>query len=275
MENSTTRRETLVRSAIFRTAGSAMTEGRAAQANDSAPSASHDPSYCEIPTREHLIRGLSTTALRAQAKPRLVNGISITGLPTSLLEIDRQITGIMRASPVPGVALAVAKGKWPVLTRGYGTATLNGHVAVEPTTVGGWMSVTKTLTVAAALALVRDWKLHFEERACSILTEPPLLASGETADPRRAAITVRELMSHTAGLFNTIERLNDPGRFSEMARRKEIQLVHDMITQEDVVRIGWKEPLLFDPGTKFAYSGQGMQVLARVVEHRNGQRLDK
>ena len=45
---------------------------------------------------------------------------------------------------------------------------------------------------------------------------------------------------------------------------------HGRICQNDLVRIGMREKLLFDPGQKYAYSGQGIQVLGRIVEKVSG-----
>jgi CubicO group peptidase (beta-lactamase class C family) len=82
-------------------------------------------------------------------------------------------------------------------------------------------------------------------------------------------------MSHTSGLFDVVETLNDPARFQALARRGEINLVHGRIVQNDLIRVGMKEHLLFDPGQKYAYSGQGIQVLGRIVEKISGMRLDR
>jgi CubicO group peptidase (beta-lactamase class C family) len=268
-----TRREAMLRAAAL-LAMNSIARTSTARAEDKAEP-SHDPSYSVLPTRAELVKSLESAARKAQETSRLIDGISVTGLPAAVLEIDRQIVGAMKSSGIPGVALGIAKHKNMVISRGYGKASLVGNVPVEPTTPGGWMSISKTLTVTAALTLVRDRKLHIDDRASRILTDAPLLGEGQSADHRRAEITVRHLMSHRSGLFNVVEVLNDPERFQALARQGQLRLVHDRITQADLVRIGWKEPLLFEPGTKFAYSGQGMQVLARIVEKLSGQRLDR
>jgi hypothetical protein len=73
-------------------------------------------------------------------------------------------------------------------------------------------------------------------------------------------------MNHISGLFDAEEVLSDPPRFQALAKGGVIRLIHGRIGQNDLVRIGMNKPLLFDPGEKFAYSGQGMQVLARIVD---------
>jgi CubicO group peptidase (beta-lactamase class C family) len=137
------------------------------------------------------------------------------------------------------------------------------------------MSVSKTVTVAAALTLVRDKKLRLDDLAFRLLGDGALLAPGQSADQRQFKIEVHHLMSHTSGLFNLVETLNDPARFAMLAQRGVIRLAHGRIGQNDLVRIGMKEKLLSDPGQKYAYSGQGIQVLGRIVEKISGLRLNR
>ncbi|HEV8001243.1 MAG TPA: serine hydrolase domain-containing protein [Planctomycetaceae bacterium] len=235
----------------------------------------HDPTYSLLRTREDLVKHLRDEAREAQEKPRAVNGISVTGLPVAVSELDDTVTKILRESGIPGAAVCIAKNDRLVCTRGYGRASLVGNVPVEPTMPATIMSVSKPLTVTAALMLVRDGKLRLDDLAFQILKDGPLLAPGQSVDPRQNKITIQQLMSHTSGLFNAVEILNDPARFRALAQRGHIQLIHKKIAQNDLIRVGMGQKLLFAPGRKFAYSGQGMQVLARVVEKLSGWRLDR
>jgi CubicO group peptidase (beta-lactamase class C family) len=235
----------------------------------------HDPTYSRICPRAELVKPLGDEALQAQEQPRSVNGISVTGLPLSIPELDEAVIRILKESGIPGVAICGAKKDQLIFTRGYGRASVVSRVPVEPTMPATIMSVSKPLTVTAALTLVRDGKLRLDELAFNILRDPPILASGQSADPRSRNITIRQLMSHTSGLFNAVEKLDDPPRFRALAQQRRIQLIHNRIVQNDLVRVGMKEKLLFNPGSKFSYSGQGMQVLGRVVEKVGGLRLDK
>lgn len=235
----------------------------------------HDPTYSAVPERAALVKHLRPEAIEAQERPRSVDAIHVAGLPKSLPELDDRVIRVLKASGIPGAAICVAKDEKLVCTRGYGRASLVGNVPVEPTTTATIMSVSKPLTVTAALTLVRDGKLRLDDVAFGILKDAPLLRAGESVDPRMHKITVRQLMSHTSGLFNDVESLNDPARFQNLARQRHIQLIHGRIGQNDLVRVGMREKLLFEPGRRFAYSGQGMQVLGRIVEKVSGLRLDK
>jgi CubicO group peptidase (beta-lactamase class C family) len=266
-----TRREALCGAAAL--AGAAATRARAAA--DLAGDPFHDPSYSFIQPRSELVKRLSAEARQAQEQARTIGAVTVTGLPLSLPGFDDKIIEVMQAGAIPGVALCIARNDRILCTRGYGRASLLGNVPVEPTMPATIMSVSKALTATAALTLVRDQKLGLNDLAFPILRDPPILAAGETADPRQHQIQVHHLMSHTSGLFNVVETLNDPPRFERLARAGAVRLVHGRIAQNDLVRVGMKERLLFAPGGRYSYSGQGMQVLARIVEKVSGLRLDR
>lgn len=268
-----TRRNALAAGAAVATAAAV---GPTARARGELPTEPfHDPSYSVIHPRGELIGSLSAAALRAQQMPRVVKGIQVTGLPEFLPDLDDKVIEAMTSSGIPGVSLALAKDNRLICARGYGRASLLGTVPAEPTMPATIMSVNKPVTVAAALTLVRDKRLRLNDLAFRILQDAPLLAPGQSVDPRQQRIEVHHLMSHTAGLFDVVESLNDPARFQTLAQRGDIKLVHGRIVQNDLVRLGMKENLLFDPGQKYAYSGQGMQVLGRIVEKVSGMRLDR
>jgi CubicO group peptidase (beta-lactamase class C family) len=248
--------------------------GRRARAGE-GPDAFHDPAYSVLRPRGFLVDPLTPAARRAQEAPRAIQGIPVTGLPESVPELDERIVELMAMSGIPGVSLALARKKELLLTRGYGRASLVGEVPVEPTMPATVMSVSKTFTATAALTLVRDRRLRLDDLAFRLLADEPLPGAGQGIDPRQYKITVYHLMSHTSGLFDVVESLNDPPRFEMLARRGAIRLVHGRIAQNDLVRAGMEHQLLFDPGQRFAYSGQGMQVLARIVEKVSGLRLDR
>jgi CubicO group peptidase (beta-lactamase class C family) len=235
----------------------------------------HDPGFSVLRPRPVLVKELRPVARQAQETPRVVKGVAVTGLPESVPELDDRIIDVMTASGIPGVSLALAKDNRLLVARGYGRASPVGNVVVEPTMPSTIMSVSKTVTVMAALTLVRDKRLRLDDPAFRILGDMPLLAPGQSADSRLSKVEVRHLMSHTSGLFNVVEMLNDPAYFDMLARRGAIRLLHGRIGQNDLVRIGMKVPLLFEPGQKYAYSGQGIQVLGRIVEKVSGLRLDR
>ncbi len=127
----------------------------------------------------------------------------------------------------------------------------------------------------AGLTLVKAGKLKLDQKVVAVLPAEPLLKPGEKRQPEIEAVTVRMLMNHTSGLFNVVEDLFDRPYYRQLAARRKLQLVHGDISQYDLVRRGMAKPFVAKPGTAYNYSGQGLQVLGRIIEEISGQRLDR
>lgn len=117
-----------------------------------------------------------------------------------------------------------------------------------PRTVFDIGSITKPLTLAAALALVEDGKLNVSDRLGDRLPGVP-------ADKR--AITLRQLLEHRAGLPEYV--VDAPGGdFVELSR------------DEALGRI-FSRPLRFEPGSDYGYSDAGYTVAAALIEDAAGR----
>jgi CubicO group peptidase (beta-lactamase class C family) len=100
--------------------------------------------------------------------------------------------------------------------------------------------MTKPVFAYTVLKLVEDGKLDLDRPLVEYLDEGPDQAY-------RRLITARMVLSHTTGLPNW--------RKGEEERDGPL-------------------PVLFKPGSRFSYSGEGMLYLQRVVEHITGELLD-
>jgi len=85
------------------------------------------------------------------------------------------------------------------------------------------------------------------------------------ADPDAGAITIRQLLSHTSGLPDTIDWLAE-----YQDKNKRI----DAGALDDYVRSLSKESLLFRPGKGWSYSGIGFDILGDVVAKVSGQAFE-
>lgn len=234
-----------------------------------------DPSYGEVPSSEQQTKGLTSDALSAQAKPRFLDSLPTTGLPIDLGEFDREIIGQIRSAGIVGVSFALAIGQQLAVTRGYGYLSSQDKVVAKPTSPGYLGSITKPLCAMAGLTLVRAGKLKLDQKVLEVLPLEPLLKEREQRQPEIDDVTVRMLMNHTSGLFNFVEELFDRGYYRQLAASGKLKLVHGDISQYDLVRRGMSKPFVSKPGTEYHYSGQGLQVLGRIIEKLSGQRLDK
>ena len=233
-----------------------------------------DGTYSELPTIEQQTEGLSEEAVAAQQKPRVASGLPITGLPTEIGPHDEQIAELVKKSGAVGVAYAIAVNRKLKVARGVGYLSSHERLPATPTAPGYLGSITKPLCAMTALTLVREGKLQLDQKVMEVSPMSPLLKPGEKRQPEIDQVIVRMLMNHTSGLFNAVEVLFDREYYRHLAAQGKLQLVHGDISQYDLVRRGMATPFVSKPGTEFHYSGEGLQVLGRIVEKLTGQRLD-
>lgn len=146
-------------------------------------------------------------------------------------------------------AILVARGGQVILQRGYGTADRERGTALTVETPFFIGSLAKQFTAAAVLRLVADGKLALDDSLGRFFPHAP-------ADKR--AITVRHLLTHTAGL----PYLPSAGLFGSGSR-------------DSVMREMLAEPLLFEPGTRYEYSTPGYILLAGVIERASGMTYEQ
>ncbi len=117
---------------------------------------------------------------------------------------------------------------------------------VRPDTIFQSGSVGKQFTAALVLLLARDGKFGLDDRIARHLPDTP---------PAWKAITVRQLLTHTAGLA-------DPDHIIKLDQAYD---------DRRLLRAGAGLPLLFKPGTKWAYSNFGYQLLGILCTRAGGK----
>jgi CubicO group peptidase (beta-lactamase class C family) len=149
-----------------------------------------------------------------------------------------------------GAVLVARRGR-PIFSRGVGLADRARRIRVGPRTVFDIGSITKNLTLAAALALVEDGRLELSDRLGELL-------AGVPAD--KQPITLRQLLEHRAGLPQYV--VDAPGGdFLELSRRQALRRILD-------------RPLRFEPGSNYGYSDAGYSVAAAVIEDAAGRPVE-
>lgn len=152
---------------------------------------------------------------------------------------------------VPGASLLVIRNGKVLLSRGYGMADMERHIAATPATDYRLASVSKQFTAAAVLLLAEDGKLKLDDSIRHWLPALPSLAD---------QVTLRQLLSHTGGLLD-YEDLIAPGTTRQLS-------------DGDVLRmVSATTHTYFPPGTAYRYSNTGYVLLGLVVEKASGMRL--
>ena len=199
-------------------------------------------------------------AAEASAQP---TGSALPGLGA----YDELMTALIKKWDVPGAGLAVAYHGKLLLVRGYGLASKERSVAVEPTSLFRLASLSKTVTAVTVLRLVQDGRLKLDARVLPILGDIGPRADRIT-DVRVRDITVRHLLQHSGGFDR--ERSGDvvflPGA-ADAAQRQNGPLPPDCPT---IMRDTLERTLDFTPGERYAYSNVGYCILGRVIEKVTG-----
>ena len=159
--------------------------------------------------------------------------------------IDAIVRDAMTAQRVPGMAVAVIRGREVIKSQGYGLANVEHNAAVTPQTIFQSGSLGKQFTATAIMLQVQDGKLSLTDPLDKFFPGP---------DSWRT-ITVRHLLSHTSG----IPDYND----GQLDYRKDY-------SEEELVRFAATLPLDFTPGAEWKYSNTGYILLGAIVRKVSG-----
>jgi CubicO group peptidase (beta-lactamase class C family) len=128
---------------------------------------------------------------------------------------------------------------------------------VDANTIFHWASITKTMTGIAIMQLRDRGRLSLDDPIVRYV--PELMAVHNPYGPMEA-ITIRQLMSHTAGFRNPTWPWRGNKPWAPFEPTEWAQLVAMMPYTE----------ILFPPGSKYSYSNPGIIFLGRVIEKLSG-----
>ncbi|MFC1540139.1 serine hydrolase domain-containing protein [Gemmatimonadota bacterium] len=159
-------------------------------------------------------------------------------------QIDAYLTELYAADQ-PGAAVMVVRDGDVVYHRGFGLASVELGVAIEPGMVFRIGSVTKQFTAVAVMMLVEEELIDLDDTIVDHL--PDYAAIGQR-------ISIRHLLTHTSGL-------------PELLGIEEWRVhLRDTLTPDDLLGYFEDKPLDFEPGEQWQYSNSGYLVLGRVIE---------
>jgi len=186
--------------------------------------------------------------------------------------LQRYVDGDLLA----GVSSAVLLGRDLVDLHCAGFADREQRIALRPDHLFRIFSNTKLITSCAALLLMEQGRFELDQPIDAFipqLAKRRVLRPGATSiadtEAARSPITVRQLLSHSAGLSYG---LLDPGTviYKAYSERGVLDPGRTLAQMMDVLA---ELPLVFHPGTGWEYS-VATDVVARLVEVSSGQRFD-
>ena len=161
-----------------------------------------------------------------------------TGASDALATLDARVPALLTRYGVASVSVAMIDDGQLVVERAYGEQSAG--VPATPATLYGLASVTKPVSAEVLLRLVAADRLSLDEAMASAWVDPDVIG-----DPRAQRLTVRHALAHQTGLPNWRGRSPDG-----------------------------KLAFAFEPGTAYAYAGEGYDYAARYAERKLGRNFE-
>jgi CubicO group peptidase (beta-lactamase class C family) len=173
-------------------------------------------------------------------------------IPDRLERVYQFLGNAVETGRLPSAAILIARQGIQLPVRTFGKQYLTpDSPPIQPETIFLTASVTKPVTVTAAMLLVERGKLLLDDPVASIIPE--------FAARDKGRVTLRHLMTHTSGLPDMLP--------------EDRQLRAQHAPLEEFIRRICNTPLLFPPGTNIHYQSCGTAMLGAIVERIEGLSL--
>jgi CubicO group peptidase (beta-lactamase class C family) len=200
--------------------------------------------------------------------------------PERLGRIGEVFRRDVEAGSIPGAVMLIARRGKLAYHEAFGMRDVAAHASMPKDAIFRLGSMTKPLTITAAMMLVEEGKLSLDDPIANYLPQFAKMQVGIEHDdpqsgevslevvPARRPITIVDLMRHTSGF--TYEALGSGPRVKELYREAGIHS-RDQTDAEVVDKLA-KLPLMHQPQTVWEY-GRSMDVLGRILEIVTGEPL--
>ncbi len=183
------------------------------------------------------IRSLKNDTIKGQNRIRTFNGHVI-----SKAKIDAFIEHQMDSLKMPGLSIAFVNDDQLVYYRAVGVKNNKTLEKVSDATIFDAASMSKTVFSFFAMKMIDEGLFDLDTPLHRYMEYSDI-----AYDDRYKSITARMVLSHTSG-FPNWRFLNQQGNYDPKG----------------------KLTIQFEPGTKFQYSGEGYEYLAKVIAYLKG-----
>ncbi len=177
----------------------------------------------------------------------------LLALPLSAQEyreaVEKEVRAAMEKQGIPGLSVAIVTDHELRYTAGFGLSDVENNVAARPETVYRLASISKPITAVAVLQLVEAGKLDLDAPVQKYVPGFP---------EKKWPLVSRHLLSHTGG----IRHYARPGEINSTKHYRSLTRALEQFA---------KDPLRFEPGTKYSYTTYGYNLLGCVVEGASGE----
>jgi CubicO group peptidase (beta-lactamase class C family) len=179
----------------------------------------------------------------------------LDGSEISVGEIDRVVQHLMDTANIQGLDLAILNNKKTVFIKSYGYKNKINVELLDTNTVMYGASFSKAVFAYLTMKLVQEKTIDLDKPLYKYLGKPISgyeYFSDLKSDNRWKLITARMCLSHTTGLPN-------------------VRWFHPTTGVEDSLGV---IKIYFKPGTRYAYSGEGLKLLQLVEEEITNKTIE-
>lgn len=198
-----------------------------------------------------------------------------------LKRIDDAINAEIAAGKIPGAVALVARNGNIVYLKSFGFADIDSQTPMQNDSIFRIASMTKAITSVAAMILYEHGLFQLNDPVAKYIPEfadmtvvSEVDEDGDVSSTVAATkpIKIIHLLTHTSGL-------GYPFKSSSVQKSYVNAGIIDGITSKDITLASQMElladqPLMFEPGSKFAY-GLSVDLLGRLIEVISGKSLDQ
>ena len=223
----------------------------------------------------------SASALQPPAPPQAPVAAGFAA--DRLARIDGVLQQAVDDNTIPGAVALVLRDGRPAYLRAVGWRDKEANRRMTADTVFRIASQTKALTSVAVLALMEEGKLSLNTPAGTFIPSfaktTVATESGGTVTmvPARRAITIRDLLTHTAGISygtnSSVAALYEPKGLGPAAGYGWYTADKDEPVCDTMDRLGTL-PFVAQPGDAYVY-GYNTDILGCIVERASGMPLDR
>jgi len=209
-------------------------------------------------------------------------GLGTPGFVDARLDrIDAAITAEIDAGKIPGAVALVARNGETVYHKSFGVADIASQTPMQNDAIFRIASMTKAITTVAVMQLYEQGLFQLNDPLARYIPEfenPQVLVSVgddgriDTTRPAATEIKIIDLLTHSSGISypfieSPLQAIYVRNGVIDGVTEKNVELKDQMTLLAD-------QPLLFDPGSAWAY-GLNTDLLGYLVEVISGMPLDR
>ena len=170
-------------------------------------------------------------------------------------ELEPKIKEEIQQGHLPGFAIGVIRNGKLIYAKGFGVAKLGSNAPITSRSLFHMASVTKTFVATAVMQLVEKDKIDLDAPLTRYLPYFRL------NDERYGTITIRQMLSHTSGIPDTVNYNWDKPEYDAGALERFVRSIAD-------------QKLVFAPGEKFGYSNTAYEILGDLIAKVSGESFE-